>query len=214
MTITRAVARRWMSAVPWLLTSLGVFLIDVLLQHHSLPLGAMALLDESAHAATGLLFLRAFYARLPPLIVMSLLVGAVLIDVDHIPMHFGWDFLTQGTERPYTHSLIIAGCGALLGLLLTGTLRLVILAAAFGLVTHLLRDMATGGLALYWPVTDRTVLLPYPGYTGMLLIALIAGILRDYIANISCRCGGASIEEDERTESYFVTSKAPHFDDQ
>src|SRR5581483_11130565 len=65
----------------------------------------LALLDEPAHLATALLLLAAF--GLGPLrrYAVAVALGTVLIDLDHLPAYLGSDVLTQGTPRPYTHSL-------------------------------------------------------------------------------------------------------------
>ncbi len=69
-------------------------------------------LDESAHLLTVLLVsfalgpsprARAVRARL----LLPALVAAVAIDLDHVPALAGSQWLTAGTPRPYTHSLVL-----------------------------------------------------------------------------------------------------------
>lgn len=148
-----------------------VFAIDTLLARGSPPRAIEALLDEPAHAATALLFLAALRPRPLQGHGLGVVLGAVLIDADHVPMELGWDVLTRGTNRPYSHSLL-----ALIGVIviascLRGGRRRLAFAVAFGLAAHLVRDMATGGVPLFWPRAAR-VRLPYGAYTAMLLVAV------------------------------------------
>jgi inner membrane protein len=160
----RARARVWLGAGL-------VFAMDALFWRFDPPRAVAAVMDESAHAATALLLLD--LARLPPSepILAGTLVGAVVIDVDHIPSEIGWDVLVKGTGRPYTHSLFTLGESVLLACARTAPWRTVALSAAFGIVTHLLRDMATGGVPLYWPLATRAVTIPYAAYAILLLAA-------------------------------------------
>lgn len=154
----------------WLAPGL-VFAMDALFWRYDPPRAVAAIMDESAHAATALLLLDAL--RLPPSppILGGTLLGAVLIDVDHVPSEVGWDILTKGTGRPYSHSLFTLGESVLLAFARTRPWRTVALSAAFGIVTHLLRDMATGGVPLYWPLATRAVTIPYAVYAILLLAA-------------------------------------------
>lgn len=54
----------------------------------------------------GTLFLWAFAPRASRTFVGAVLVSSVLIDADHIPDRLGIDWLSSGTPRPYTHSLL------------------------------------------------------------------------------------------------------------
>ena len=164
----RARARVWLAAGL-------VFAMDALFWRFDPPRAVAAVMDESAHAATALLLLD--LARLPPSepVLVGTLLGAVVIDVDHIPSEVGWDILTKGTRRPYSHSLFTLGESVLLAFARTAPWRTVALSAAFGLMTHLLRDMATGGVPLYWPLARRSVTIPYAVYAILLLAAATAG---------------------------------------
>ena len=67
--------------------------------------------DEPAHLATGILVVaaadRRSSRRRPPSPSCSPRWSAsVAIDVDHMPQYLGWHALSDGTPRPYTHSLI------------------------------------------------------------------------------------------------------------
>lgn len=157
------------AALPALLL---VFVVDALFKCHQPPLPVAAIMDESAHAVTALLLLGALRQRPGRASVAGTLVGAVLIDVDHLPLEFGSDVLTRGTSRPYTHSLLAISGVVLIASALAGDRRRAVLGAAFGLATHLIRDMATGGVPLYWPVAASRIRVPYGIYAALLLIAL------------------------------------------
>jgi inner membrane protein len=162
--------RSWASYLIWAATGL-VFGIDALFRQYAVPLPVAALIDETAHVITALLLLVVLgVSRLQPFSSTALL-ASVLIDGDHLPMELGWDFLTRGTNRPYTHSLLAAGTIVLCACLATGRWRKAGLGAAFGLATHLLRDMATGGVPLYWPLTQHLVVIPYGAYATLLVAA-------------------------------------------
>jgi membrane-bound metal-dependent hydrolase YbcI (DUF457 family) len=104
------------------------------------------------------------------------LVGGVLIDLDHIPQYLGTEFLTRGTPRPYTHSLLMVVVVGVLAWRGPGRWLLFMRGAALGLVVHLIRDMAepgqNGGVSLFWPLSDWGVRVPYVLY-ALLMIALV-----------------------------------------
>jgi membrane-bound metal-dependent hydrolase YbcI (DUF457 family) len=132
-----------------------------------------AILDESAHVLTGLLLLKAagIAGGLPALPVLPVLAGAVLIDLDHVPMELGLNTITRGTNRPYSHSLLTVGCVLAVAVVAGAGARRVALAVAFGIGTHLLRDLATGGVPLVWPWLARRESIGYGVYLGVLLVS-------------------------------------------
>jgi len=107
--------------------------------------------DEPAHLASA-----ALVSRRP-----AFLVGAVLPDLDHIPLALAPDHPKGGDPRPKSHCL-----------LLTATVALVSPAAAAGTLVHFARDLADdSGVPLLWPLSDRAVKVPYPLY-GLTAAAL------------------------------------------
>ena len=141
------------------------------------------LVDEPAHLATALLLLVAVSAttgwRPGPAFVIAAVVAAMAIDLDHVPHHFGWDGLTAGTPRPYTHSLITAVLLLVAGELMEGRRRKIAFGAAFGVSAHLFRDLATGpGVALLWPASRTAVQMPYVAFAVGLLLATALVIYR------------------------------------
>ena len=101
----------------------------------------------------------------------------MLIDVDHVPEILRTGTLDWDGSRPPTHSIatIVALC--ILSVMLPGAWKRTVLAVAFGIAAHLFRDMATGGVPLFWPVTSKTVEIEYGTYflclTGFVVIAVV-----------------------------------------
>ena len=60
------------------------------------------LLDETAHLLTGVFVLAALRGLPDSSFAVGLLATSVLIDLDHVPGRLGDQFLTSGTDRPYT----------------------------------------------------------------------------------------------------------------
>ncbi len=145
---------------------------------------AYGLIDEPAHLATCAIALLAVLAltgaRLPPRFLLAALVSSVAIDLDHIPGYLGTHLLTGSMPRPYTHSLLLVVVLAAVGVLTKRKdLRPIWLGVAFGVATHLTRDLATGpGVAFLWPFVVVPIKIPYALYAGSLLAAMIACLPR------------------------------------
>lgn len=140
------------------------------------------LLDEPAHAATTLIILGALGWPGTRGFAVAALVASVAIDLDHIPQYLGSHFLTAGTPRPYPHSLptlLVVGSVAALS---RGRVRCLALGSELGLIGHMLRDMAEpssrAGVALFWPVSDTNVRLPYVLYAVVMVGLLALGLWR------------------------------------
>ncbi len=136
-------------------------------------------LDETAHLATALIVLWALGPRVCDRFLIPALVVSVAIDLDHIPGELGHDFLTRGTPRPYTHSLL-----SVVVVLVVATLwrsrRDVMLGLAIGLAIHFWRDMAEAdaGVSLLWPFSDHSFTLSHTGYLIVLGLCAAAAALR------------------------------------
>jgi inner membrane protein len=142
-------------------------LLDLLGSLVRMPVLVEGVRDEIAHALTAALFL-AVAPRVAERFVAWVLVGAVVIDLDHIPL-FVWGVGSAGYGRPVTHSL-----GTILVLLAVAGLyrrwRTPLLALALGVLLHFLRDIATGpGLPLVWPISADNFLVPYLPYVAVLI---------------------------------------------
>lgn len=169
---TTAEARDAARLVCALAAPAGVLLADGLLRQRRWPVPLRALMDETAHLATAHLLLTAVIADCGQPFRLGVLLGAVLIDADHLPRTLRPRRPRRYAGRPAPHSLApLAGLGVA-ATLLAGTPRQVVLGAASGLTTHLVRDAATGGVPLGWPLARRRVRLPYVVYVGVLLGAI------------------------------------------
>lgn len=153
-----------------------VFGTDAFLLRHGLPRPIEAILDESAHLITALLLADGL-GRTAREVLIGGALGATMLDADHIPMELGRDLLTRDAGRPVTHSLP-ALCLLSLAAAASGRWRLRIGSAAFGLATHMVRDLATGGMPLWWPLTRRKATIPYAWYAALLIGLLAAGNAR------------------------------------
>jgi inner membrane protein len=165
---------------PWrrFALALGLFLLILgidrwlLAGAHTLLLTGIA--DETAHLSTVVILLLAFSSLRNAAFVLGCLAGAVVIDLDHIPLYLGSDILTDTTNRPLSHGLLIIGAVLAVALVAGQPWRALGLGLAAGLGTHFLRDMATStaGAPLLWPLSSTGFLLPYPIYAGILAIAV------------------------------------------
>jgi membrane-bound metal-dependent hydrolase YbcI (DUF457 family) len=135
-------------------------------------------LDEVAHLLTTLVVLRALGVPLSTRFARAALVMSVLIDLDHVPARLGSQFLTAGTPRPYTHSLLTVL--VLLGLAVWPRWRVVFLGAAFGLVVHLWRDLSESGSAvsLLWPITNHPTRSSHTAYVVAIMVLAAVAVLR------------------------------------
>ncbi len=138
-------------------------------------------LDETAHLLTMLIVLWALPPRVRQRFGVPALAASVLIDLDHVPQYLGNRFLTEGTPRPYPHSLLTLAIVLLLALAWTRR-RDLFLGIALGLVIHFWRDLseAGSGVALLWPLTNRSFSLSQGSY----LVVMAAVVAAD-----AWRCG-------------------------
>ncbi len=163
--------RPWRFALPALAV---VVIADDLLVRYEPSRVIVGLLDESAHLATASLLVAALPLPRGDPFLLGALAGAVLIDADHLPGEFGWPIITRGSGRPLPHSLPTVGLLLAITTLARGPWRAVMAGATYGLMTHLLRDGATGGMPLWWPRSKRRVRIPYDLYLLLLTGASLA----------------------------------------
>jgi inner membrane protein len=158
------------SRLPALVAAAVVCGIDLVLEGRRPPRPVRGVLDELAHATTAGLLLGALARRQPPAWTLAALAGAVLLDADHVPEVFGWDGFAAPGERPYPHTLLTVLALAVAGRWLGGARGDTVSGVAAGVATHLVRDMATGGCLAYWPLSSRSIQIPYWGYAAALLL--------------------------------------------
>jgi membrane-bound metal-dependent hydrolase YbcI (DUF457 family) len=147
----------------------------------SVPHAVEGTLDEPAHVATVVIILAAFGWWFGRWFVIGALVGSVAIDLDHIPPYLGVDFFTRGTPRPYTHSLATVLIVGLAALALRGHWGEALLGAGVGLLGHFFRDMcepSQKGVALFWPISNGGIRLPYAVYAATIGALVLIGLMR------------------------------------
>lgn len=153
------------------LATLAILFIDGVLDWSGRGLLVAALADETAHLLTALLILAAVPSRIPPVTVGSALLAVVLIDLDHLPLVLGSDFLTQRTGRPVTHALWVVMLALILAAMTRDQIRAIFIGVGVGLVAHFIRDLAgtSAGVPLLWPLSTRGATIPYGLYLALLL---------------------------------------------
>jgi membrane-bound metal-dependent hydrolase YbcI (DUF457 family) len=162
------------AAAPAALAALLVIDAFVLPRLPARPLAGVV--DEAAHAATGIAVLAAWPDR-DEEFVRGLAAGSILLDIDHLPELWGRRWLRPRGVRPVPHSV------GLPALLLAHSLRRsnrAALGAAVGLGGHLLRDLATGKTAvpLMWPLTKRPFSVRYRKYVAVIAVLAAVGASR------------------------------------
>jgi hypothetical protein len=133
-------------------------------------------LDELAHLLTTLLVFWAVGSRARERFLVPALIASVAVDADHVPDRLGAHWLTAGTPRPYTHSLLTIVL--LVGIaVLWRRRRDLLLGVAIGLGIHFWRDMGEGasGVSLLWPFSDHSFQYPH----GVYVAAMAAFVLVD-----------------------------------
>jgi inner membrane protein len=166
-------ARSVVGASAALVAVLGV---DLLLAARRWSVPAEAVLDEPAHLLTAGLLALAVGVR-SGRVLAWVLAGAVLIDLDHVPLYLGAEVTADG-GRPVSHSVttvlvLLAAAGV------WRAQRTRLAALALGVVLHVVRDLATGpGVPLLWPLLPGSVQMPYAVYLGLLVAALAAVAVR------------------------------------
>jgi membrane-bound metal-dependent hydrolase YbcI (DUF457 family) len=135
-------------------------------------------LDELAHALTTLLVLWALGGRAQDRFLIPALIASVLIDVDHVPGRLGTNWLTAGTQRPYTHSLLAIAMVVVVALAWRRR-RDPLLGIAIGLAIHFWRDMAESdsGVPLLWPFSDHSFRVQH----GVYIATVAAFVLVDAV---------------------------------
>jgi membrane-bound metal-dependent hydrolase YbcI (DUF457 family) len=113
-----------------------------------------------------------------------------------VPQHLGWYGLTQGTARPYPHSLLTVGLILALAAAWPRG-RMLLLGAAAGLIGHFFRDLSEThtGVPLLWPWSDHSFSSPHPVYLGVMGgLFLIACVRAGAFSRVR---GGPSIPENQ-----------------
>jgi inner membrane protein len=161
------------------IASLGLALFDWGDQIAGVSLFPGGALDECAHVLTTVLILWALGPRVWQRFLVPAVIASVAIDLDHVPGQLGMNWLTAGTPRPYTHSLLTIAL-VLAAALLVRPRRDALLGVALGLASHFFRDLAEPGtgVALLWPWSYHSFSLPHATYVLIMATVVLAGALR------------------------------------
>jgi hypothetical protein len=124
---------------------------DYVIQRRTPRWIVVGMFDEPAHVATALLLRRKPNA--------AYVAGALLADFDHIPLALRLVHPGPGDPRPVTHSLLTVAPVAMKSP-----------DVALGMLAHYVRDVGVGtGAPLLWPLTPRSVKVPYLAYAVLVL---------------------------------------------
>ena len=157
---------------------LAIGLLDSVAAIRPWPLPVVGLLDEPGHLLTAWLFLAAFPGTRRRLDLRWVLLGAVAIDVDHLPLYLWGALSSSPGGRPVTHSLFTV-LVLLVVAALSRRLRSAATGVAVGVLLHFVRDVATGpGLPLAWPLCSSSALVPYGLYIGVVAAVTALAVAR------------------------------------
>jgi inner membrane protein len=140
------------------LTALGclatIAVADYVIQHRTPRWIVAGMFDEPAHLATALLLRR----RKPN---AAYVAGSLLPDLDHVPLALRRVHPDMNDPRPVTHNLL-----TVVPVAMTSP------DAALGMLAHYVRDLGVGtGAPLLWPLTRRSLKVPYTAYAVLVLAA-------------------------------------------
>ncbi len=168
----------------------AILLLDLVREARAWPLPVLGVLDEPAHLLTAWLAMAACATTTTALRLLPwVLAGAVLLDLDHVPLFLGFDVTATPSGRPVSHSLTTVAL-LLVAALAVGRWRVPLAGLAVGAATQLLRDLATGpGVPLLWPALSADVRLPYLVHLLVLLAIAVAATVRRLPRPVSDRAG-------------------------
>jgi hypothetical protein len=142
---------------------------DLVLSRKRPPWILVGFFDEPAHLATAGVALANLRPRSKEW-ALGFMAGAVLPDLDHVPLAVSRVHPSVDDPRPVTHCLLaVSPLFAAARLQEPGPSRDAVAGAAVGTLAHFARDLAVGtGVPLLQPLTGRNLKLPYPLYLGAL----------------------------------------------
>jgi inner membrane protein len=185
----RVSAERW-AFLAGITAIITIALIDLWLDAGPRTLWQTGVADETAHLLTAILLLSLLPKALPDRFFAGALVGAVAIDLDHLPLILGSDLLTRETNRPLSHSLLSIMVALALAAIAPARWRATLLGIGAGFALHFWRDMATStaGVPLLWPLQKTGFVLPYSVYFAS-LIACVAVMAARQLWQVARRTG-------------------------
>lgn len=155
----------------WLVA--GVLISDAVLCRANPGLAIAGALDESAHVATTLLIGRKIGRHLDTLERVGACMGSIMIDIDHVPLLILKRPMESAEDRPVTHSLSTLLVLTLVARTLPDRPRRFLNGLIAGTISHFVRDLATGGVPLVWPMHRRLIRVPYRAYAALLVMSSI-----------------------------------------
>lgn len=138
------------------------------LDHVGQSLLVHGLRDETGHMLTAYIWALGLMALRLPLSLNMVLLGGIMIDVDHLLQLSDVIDAVPGSSRPGSHSLL----SLIILIMLANIDRRRVwfwISFAVGFTSHLIRDMATGSVPLLWPRAVEPVSLPYSLYAATLV---------------------------------------------
>jgi inner membrane protein len=156
-----------------------VAMADWTIRRRRPPWIMVGLLDEPGHLATAGLVLVNLNPRTPEW-AAGFMVGGALPDLDHVPLALSRVHPDIDDPRPVTHCLLAVSPLALAAALLApGPARDITAGAAVGTLVHFARDLAVGtGVALFQPLSRRSLKVPYALYAAGLAGLALRAVLR------------------------------------
>lgn len=153
-----------------------VVVADKVISRRRLPWLLIGVFDHPAHLATAGLVLLNLGPRSHRW-TAGFMAGALLPDLDHVPLALSRVHPTMDDPRPVTHCLLaVAPVAALAEITKDERLR----GAAAGMLAHFARDVGVGtGVPLLWPATRISWRVPYAVYAAACLL-LATGALQKH----------------------------------
>jgi inner membrane protein len=168
-------------------------------------------LDETAHIVTAWLVLMAGPRWVRDRFLWPVLLGSFIIDLDHVPGALGYDFLTRGTPRPYTHSLLTLALLGAVGMVWKRN-RNVLIGLTVGISLHFFRDTAEGhgsGVSLLWPFSDHAFRYSHTTYIGLMLGVVAFDLAKFLVAHHRSNVEFGGIPPEPTRTLSFGTGKEP-----
>lgn len=150
-----------------------IALADKVISRRRLPWLLIGVFDHPAHLATAGLVLLNLGPRSHRW-TAGFMAGALLPDLDHVPLALSRVHPSIDDPRPVTHCLLaVAPVAALAEMRGDERLR----GAAAGMLAHFARDVGVGtGVPLLWPATRFSWRVPYAVYAGACLALAARGL--------------------------------------
>lgn len=171
------------AAAPALLRWAGlcvlVLALDVVYGRGGLPLPVAGALDAVSHLAATLVFLAGLAPRAARTFAAGALAITVAIDLDHVPYVLARHLGDTSVPNVWPlHNIVTVLAVLAVAWASGGRRRQAALGVAFGIVSHVVRDMGSDGAPLLAPLTTHRYELPYALYIAILAALAILAACR------------------------------------